>query len=57
MQGTEGPRLLHEWTPHDGNPVSSLFFLDNHKEQQPDVQFWKYVVTGTIAQIYVESIL
>lgn len=24
------PRLLHQWTPHDKRPVSSLFFLDDH---------------------------
>ena len=46
MHGSESPRCLHEWSPHDGKPVSSLFFLDNHKNYNPDVQFWKYVVTG-----------
>lgn len=23
------PRCLHQWTPHDGKPISSFFFLDN----------------------------
>ena len=46
MHGSESPRCLHEWSPHDRKPVSSLFFLDNHKNYNPDVQFWKYVVTG-----------
>lgn len=23
------PRCLHQWTPHDGRPISSFFFLDN----------------------------
>ena len=46
MHGSESPRCLHEWSPHDGKPVSSLFFLDNHKNYNPDVQFWKFVVTG-----------
>ena len=31
MHGTENPRCLHQWKPHEGQPVSSLFFLDNHK--------------------------
>ena len=47
MPGTESPRCLHEWAPHDGNPVSSLFFLDNHKDHQPDEPFWKFAVTGS----------
>ena len=46
MHGSESPRCLHEWSPHEGKPVSSLFFLDNHKNYNPDVQFWKFVVTG-----------
>lgn len=29
------PRCLHQWTPHDGRPVSSIFFLDNHKIRNP----------------------
>ena len=41
MHGTENPRCLHQWKPHDGQPVSTLFFLDNHKDHQPDEQFWK----------------
>lgn len=23
------PRCLHQWTPHEGRPISSFFFLDN----------------------------
>merc|ERR1719483_1971289 len=46
MHGTENPRCLHQWKPHEGQPVSSLFFLDNHKEHQPDEQFWKFALTG-----------
>lgn len=26
------PRLLHQWTPHGGRPVSGLFFLDDHSK-------------------------
>ena len=40
------PRCLHQWSPHGGRPVSSLFFLDDHKVHNPDVQFWKFAVTG-----------
>jgi enhancer of mRNA-decapping protein 4 len=40
------PRCLHKWSPHDGRPVSCLFFLDDHKVHDPAVQFWKYAVTG-----------
>jgi len=40
------PRCLHQWSPHGGKPLSCLFFLDDHSSSQPDVQFWKYVVTG-----------
>lgn len=47
MHGTENPRCLHQWKPHDGQPVSSLFFLDNHRDHQPDEQYWKYALTGS----------
>ena len=47
MHGTENPRCLHQWKPHDGQPVSTLFFLDNHKDHQPDEQFWKFALTGS----------
>ncbi|XP_067139329.1 enhancer of mRNA-decapping protein 4-like isoform X2 [Centruroides vittatus] len=40
------PRCLHQWEPHKGKPLSSLFFLDNHKNPNPDVQFWKFAITG-----------
>jgi enhancer of mRNA-decapping protein 4 len=46
MKGEEEPRCLHQWSPHQGRPVTSLFFLDNHAHYQPDIQFWKYAVTG-----------
>ncbi|XP_076043914.1 enhancer of mRNA-decapping protein 4 homolog Ge-1 isoform X2 [Oratosquilla oratoria] len=42
----KSPRCIHEWKPHDGKELSSLFFLDNHKNPSQDVQFWKYAVTG-----------
>ncbi|XP_039279789.1 enhancer of mRNA-decapping protein 4 isoform X2 [Nilaparvata lugens] len=46
MQDKSKARCLHEWKPHDGNPLSALFFMDNHKNCSIDVQFWKYVITG-----------
>ena len=46
MYSKEPPRCLHQWSPHEGKPVSSLFFLDNHRNYNPEVQFWKYAVTG-----------
>lgn len=46
MQNGKKPRCLHQWKPHEGQPVSSLFFLDNHKNYNPDIQFWKFAITG-----------
>ena len=40
------PRCLHQWSPNGGKPLSCLFFLDDHSSHQPDVQYWKYLVTG-----------
>lgn len=40
------PRCLHQWDPHKGKALSCLFFLDNHKNPNPDVQFWKFAITG-----------
>lgn len=44
--GQQQPRCLHQWRPHAGRPISSLFFLDDHKSYQPDAQFWRFAVTG-----------
>ncbi|KAI5636004.1 WD40 region of ge1, enhancer of mRNA-decapping protein domain-containing protein [Phthorimaea operculella] len=46
MMGEGSPRCLHKWQPHGGKPLSCLFFLDNHKNYNSDVQFWKFAVTG-----------
>ncbi|XP_041986844.1 enhancer of mRNA-decapping protein 4-like [Aricia agestis] len=46
MNNENSPRCLHKWQPHDGKPLSCLFFLDNHKSYNPDEQFWKFAVTG-----------
>ncbi|ALC38616.1 Ge-1 [Drosophila busckii] len=37
-------RCLHEWKPHDGKPVDSLFFLDNINKPVEDA-YWQYVIT------------
>ncbi|KAH8378342.1 hypothetical protein KR093_010780, partial [Drosophila rubida] len=37
-------RCLHEWKPHDGKRVSSLFFLDNINKPADDA-YWQYVIT------------
>ncbi|XP_075043540.1 enhancer of mRNA-decapping protein 4 [Mixophyes fleayi] len=39
-------RCLHEWKPHNGRPVSCLLFCDNHKKQDPEVPFWRFLITG-----------
>ncbi|XP_061102510.1 enhancer of mRNA-decapping protein 4 isoform X3 [Conger conger] len=39
-------RCLHEWRPHGGKPLSCLLFCDNHKKQDPDVPFWRFLITG-----------
>ncbi|CAG5048188.1 unnamed protein product [Parnassius apollo] len=46
MDNDSNPRCLHKWQPHGGKPLSCLFFLDNHKNYNTDVQFWKFAVTG-----------
>ncbi|KAM3959163.1 enhancer of mRNA-decapping protein 4 homolog Ge-1 isoform 1-T1 [Aphomia sociella] len=46
MHNESSPRCLHKWQPHGGKPLSCLFFLDNHKNYNTDVQFWKFAVTG-----------
>lgn len=50
MRGSDPhPRCLHQWKPHDGQPVSCLFFLDNHRDHLPGAQIWKYALTGSCA--------
>lgn len=47
IQSEGEPTCLHRWKPHGGKPVTTLFFLDDHKSGNPEVKFWKYAVTGT----------
>ncbi|XP_029009818.1 enhancer of mRNA-decapping protein 4 [Betta splendens] len=44
--GQDKPRCLHELRPHGGCPLSCLLFCDNHKRQDPDVPFWRFLITG-----------
>ncbi|XP_034542181.1 enhancer of mRNA-decapping protein 4 isoform X2 [Notolabrus celidotus] len=55
IEGTQDkPRLkkldvfkcLHELRPHGGRPLSCLLFCDNHKRQDPEVPFWRFLITG-----------
>ncbi|XP_030622392.1 enhancer of mRNA-decapping protein 4 [Chanos chanos] len=46
IEGQDQPRCLHEWQPHNGRPLSCLLFCDNHKKQDPDVPFWRFLITG-----------
>ncbi|TRY86657.1 hypothetical protein DNTS_005009 [Danionella cerebrum] len=47
IEGLDQPRCLHEWQPHNGRPLSCLLFCDNHKKQDPDVPFWRFLITGS----------
>ncbi|XP_044048820.1 enhancer of mRNA-decapping protein 4 isoform X2 [Siniperca chuatsi] len=44
--GQDKPRCLHELRPHRGRPLSCLLFCDNHKRQDPEVPFWRFLITG-----------
>ncbi|XP_059139589.1 enhancer of mRNA-decapping protein 4-like [Physella acuta] len=37
---------MYDWNPHDGQPVTSLYFLDDHKHPVSDLQLWKFALTG-----------
>ncbi|XP_017059250.2 enhancer of mRNA-decapping protein 4 homolog [Drosophila ficusphila] len=41
-------RCLHEWKPHDGKKVCSLFFLDNINKPIED-SYWQHVITTSDA--------
>lgn len=34
VQEGQNPLCIHDWRPHDGKPVSCLYFLDNHLESE-----------------------
>jgi len=54
-------RCLHLWIPHEGRAISSLFFLDDHKNLTQELvemivnlsrmlicrtQLWRYAISG-----------
>lgn len=40
------PKCLQRWKPHNDKPVTSIYFLDDHKNPSVDAQFWSFIVTG-----------
>ena len=40
------PKCLQQWRPHDNKPVTSIYFLDDHKNPSADAQFWSFILTG-----------
>jgi enhancer of mRNA-decapping protein 4 len=44
MHNDTKPRCLHQWQPHGGRPLSSLFFLDNHKAYNPEYVYFDILV-------------
>ncbi|XP_038067603.1 enhancer of mRNA-decapping protein 4-like isoform X2 [Patiria miniata] len=45
----QAPSRLHRFSPHEGRPLSALIFCDNHKYQDPDLPFWRFLITGACA--------
>ncbi|XP_033125273.1 enhancer of mRNA-decapping protein 4-like isoform X2 [Anneissia japonica] len=45
-EGNDPPRRLHQWVPHNGKAISTILFCDNHKFQDPNVHFWRFLITG-----------
>jgi enhancer of mRNA-decapping protein 4 len=39
-------KILHEWYPHDKQPVSCIKFLDNHLISDSEIPFWRFLLTG-----------
>ncbi|KAJ8980296.1 hypothetical protein NQ317_005216 [Molorchus minor] len=44
MFDNEKQKCLHEWRPHDGQPLSSIIFIDNVLEYSSEC--WKFTITG-----------
>ncbi|XP_065065169.1 enhancer of mRNA-decapping protein 4-like isoform X3 [Rhopilema esculentum] len=40
------PSCVHEWLPHDGKPVTGLFFCDNLLSQEENMLSWRFLITG-----------
>ena len=43
---SETPNTLHEWYPHDKAPVNCIKFLDNYQVSDPDVPYWRFLLTA-----------
>ena len=43
---TEIPNTLHEWYPHDNAPVNCIKFLDNYQVSDPDIPYWRFLLTA-----------
>ena len=43
---SQSPACLQKWKPHEAKAVTSLYFLDDHKNPLPNAQFWSYILTG-----------
>ncbi|ESO09510.1 hypothetical protein HELRODRAFT_73627, partial [Helobdella robusta] len=37
MSDSNIPKCLHHWMPHDGRPISFIYFLDDHKNKNPEL--------------------
>ena len=40
-------RCLHEWRPHNGEPVTALIFCDNQLADGENISSWRFLITGT----------
>ena len=47
MSAPPAPKCLRQWWLHDNKPVTSIYFLDDHKNPSADEQFWSFILTGT----------
>uniref|UniRef100_A0A674BRD2 Enhancer of mRNA-decapping protein 4 n=1 Tax=Salmo trutta TaxID=8032 RepID=A0A674BRD2_SALTR len=46
IEGQDQPRCLHEWQPHNGNPLSCLLFFPTVPFCCCTVPFWRFLITG-----------
>jgi enhancer of mRNA-decapping protein 4 len=44
---SESTVALSKWIPHDSRAVTSLYFMDDHRNPLPDAQFWNFIITGS----------
>eukprot|EP00794_Sanderia_malayensis_P018597 gene18597-20463_t len=46
FENKENSSCLHDWQPHDGEPVTSLFFCDNQYARDEMSSSWRFLITG-----------